>query len=84
MHFTSETRTARHEVDLLLEGPGGAVVGIEIKAANAVKPQAARHLEWLRESLGQSFKRGVIFHTGDSTYPLGDRIWAMPIASIWR
>lgn len=73
-----------HEVDLLLEGPGGAVVGIEIKVANAVKPQAARHLEWLRGSLGSSFKRGVIFHTGDSTYPLGDRIWAMPIAAIWR
>lgn len=73
-----------HEVDLLLEGPGGAVVGIEIKAANVVKPQAARHLEWLRESLGGSFTRGIVFHTGDSVYPLGDRIWAMPIASIWR
>jgi predicted AAA+ superfamily ATPase len=73
-----------HEIDLLLEGPGGAVVGIEIKAANAVKPQAARHLEWLRDSLGNSFKRGIVFHTGDTTYPMGDRIWAMPIAAIWR
>ncbi|GAA4699713.1 hypothetical protein APR04_003938 [Promicromonospora umidemergens] len=74
----------RHEIDLLLEGRGGTVVGIEIKAANAVKPQAARHLEWLRDSLGSSFKRGVVFHTGDTTYPMGDRIWAMPIASIWH
>jgi len=82
--FHLRDSNGHHEIDLLLEGPGGTVVGIEIKAANAVKPQAARHLEWLRDSLGQSFKRGVIFHTGDSTYPLGDRIWAMPIASIWR
>ena len=73
-----------HEVDLLLEGPGGTVVGIEIKSGDAVKPQAARHLEWLRDYPGSTFKRGVVFHKGDPTYPMSDRIWAMPIAAIWR
>jgi predicted AAA+ superfamily ATPase len=73
-----------HEVDLILEGTGGRVVGLEIKARASASQRDARHLAWLRDKLGDAFHRGVVFHTGDVTYPLGDRIWAMPIATIWR
>ncbi|MFT4216946.1 MAG: DUF4143 domain-containing protein [Micropruina sp.] len=76
---TNQTR----EIDLLLESAAGQVVGIEIKAADAVHPRDARHLAWLRDQLGATFHRGVVFHTGTTTYPLDDRIWAMPIAAIW-
>ncbi|MFT4294421.1 MAG: DUF4143 domain-containing protein [Micropruina sp.] len=71
------------EVDLLLESAAGQVVGVEIKAAEVVHPRDARHLAWLRDQLGAIFHRGVVFHTGTTTYPLDDRIWAMPVAAIW-
>ncbi|MFZ1411402.1 MAG: hypothetical protein WAS07_08090 [Micropruina sp.] len=31
-----------------------------------------------------SFRRGIVLHTGSTTYPLGERLWAMPIASLWQ
>jgi len=74
----------RHEVDLLLESRRGDVVGIEVKAGAGPDERDARHLAWLRDELGDAFRRGIVFHTGKLTYPLGERIWAMPIASIWR
>ena len=74
----------RHEIDLLLEGPAGRIVAIEIKAAAAVDLAAARHLVWLRDELGDQFACGVVFHTGPHTFGLAERIWAVPIAAIWR
>jgi uncharacterized protein len=75
---------ARHEVDVVLEGPAGAIVGIEIKAAAAVDPTDARHLIWLRDELGDQFASGVVFHTGPLAFRLDERIWALPISAIWR
>ena len=88
----SPTVTAHHlrdgnqtrEIDLVLESASGQIVGIEIKAANAVQPGDARHLAWLRDQVGSTFHRGIILHTGATTFPVGDRIWAVPIASLWR
>lgn len=74
----------KREVDLLLESAAGRVVAIEIKAADAVTPRDARHLAWLRDHLAEAFHRGIVLHTGATTFPLGERIWAMPIAAIWR
>lgn len=72
------------EIDLVLEEASGQIVGIEIKAASTVSPRDARHLGWLRDQVGATFQRGIILHTGASTYPLGERIWALPIAALWQ
>jgi len=71
------------EVDLVLEGPTG-VVGVEVKAGSEVADHDARHLVWLRDQLGSQFHRGFVLHTGASTFPISDRIWAMPISSLWN
>jgi predicted AAA+ superfamily ATPase len=71
------------EVDLVLEGQGGRIVGMEIKAKAAVSGTDARHLVWLRDQLGAAFHRGVVFHSGQGVHELDDRIWAVPIAAIW-
>jgi uncharacterized protein len=73
----------RHEIDLILEGPAGRVVAIEIKAGAVVDLKAARHLIWLRDALGDQFVTGVVLHTGPYAYRLEDRIWALPISSLW-
>ena len=72
------------EIDLVLESASGQIVAVEIKAAGAVARRDARHLVWLHEQLGSTFHRGVVLHTGTTTYPLAERIWAMPIAALWR
>jgi predicted AAA+ superfamily ATPase len=72
------------EVDLVLESASGQIVGIEIKAANTATPSDAKHLAWLRDELGPTFIRGIVAHTGPMTFPLGPKLWAIPIATLWR
>ena len=72
------------EIDLILQSASGRVVSVEIKAASTVDQRDARHLAWLRDQLGATFQRGIILHTGATTYPLGDRVWAVPIAALWQ
>jgi predicted AAA+ superfamily ATPase len=82
MHHLRQAN-GRREVDVVLEGPAGAIVGIEIKSAAAVNLDDARHLIWLRDELDEQFAVGVVLHTGPLTFQLADRVWALPISSLW-
>jgi len=39
----------------------------------------ARHLAWLSGERGERFRAGFVVQTGGDTFPLGDRIWALPL-----
>ena len=71
------------EVDIIIERPDGSVVAIEVKSARTVNQHDARGLTFLRDRLGDRFQCGILFHTGPLTARLGDRIWAVPVASLW-
>jgi uncharacterized protein len=73
----------RHEIDLLGELGGRGVVAVEVKADAAPRREAAAHLAWLRDQLGDRFVAGVVFHTGPRTYELDARIVAAPICTLW-
>lgn len=73
----------RYEVDIVAELGGQAVIGFEVKADAAPDRDAARHLIWMRDRLGDRFVRGIVFHTGPSTFELSDRITALPICTLW-
>jgi uncharacterized protein len=77
------SKDARHEVDLVAELSAGNVVAVEIKSSAAPTRGDARHLEWLRERLGERFLAGAVLHTGPRPFRLSERIFALPIASIW-
>lgn len=80
--FHLRDANGRREIDLLVELPDGAVIAFEIKATAAPGPHDARHLEWLRERLGDRFVAGLVVHTGPRTFTLGDRIAAVPIGAL--
>jgi uncharacterized protein len=71
------------EIDLLLETPDGRVVAIEVKAGSAPDRSDSKHLEWLRDKLGDQFVCGVVFHSGRKPFELDDRVHALPISTIW-
>lgn len=73
----------RQEIDLLAELGGERMIAIEVKADAAPDRQAARHLRWLRDRLGDRFVAGVVFHTGPVVFPLDERILAVPICALW-
>ncbi|MBI3146201.1 MAG: ATP-binding protein [Pseudogulbenkiania sp.] len=71
------------EVDVVVENTGGQLVGVEIKAAASVKESDLRGLKRLASTAGDQFKLGVILYDGTETLPLGDRLWAAPISTLW-
>ncbi len=77
------THQGRHEVDIVAELRGRRIVGIEITANSSHLKEAARSLAWLRDHFEDRFEAGVVLHTGPASYPLGDRISAAPISTLW-
>lgn len=71
------------EVDFLLEGPGGAVIGVEVKATVSPGSESAKHLRWLREKLGDRFAGGIVLHLGTNAGSFGDNIHALPLSALW-
>ena len=71
------------EVDLVLETASGELAGIEVKAALDHDNSDFRGLRLLRDRLGDRFRVGVLLHCGDRIQWVGDRLLAMPIASLW-
>lgn len=73
----------RREIDVIAEVGAHTIVAIEVKAGAAPTASDARHLTWLRDELGDRFLAGVLLHTGQSTFELGNRLFATPISSLW-
>ena len=71
------------EVDVVVENSGGQLVGVEVKAAASVGISDLRGLKHLASIAGEQFKLGVILYDGTETLPLGERLWAAPISSLW-
>lgn len=74
------TRNGDHEVDLIVEGPDGQIVGIEVKLAATADDSDVRHLRWLREQLPQDVVDLVVITTGTYAYRRQDGIAVVPLA----
>lgn len=71
------------EVDIVIENAAGYLVGVEVKASATVKESDLRGLRKLASLAGNQFKMGILLYDGDETLPLGDNIWAAPLATLW-
>ncbi len=74
------TRNGNHEVDLIVEGRDGQVLGIEIKLAADVADSDVRHLRWLREQLPDEVVDLVVINAGTHAYRRQDGIAVVPLA----
>jgi predicted AAA+ superfamily ATPase len=72
-----------HEVDIVLE-QRGRVVALEVKSATAVDRSDVKGLIWLRNKLADDFHYGAVLYSGQIPFEIDDRIWALPISSLWR
>ena len=67
----------------MIENAAGKLVGVEVKAAATVKDSDLRGLKKLAGLAGNQFKMGILLYDGEETMPLGDRIWAAPLSTLW-
>jgi predicted AAA+ superfamily ATPase len=81
LHF--HTNTGR-EVDIVLEGRDGKVVGIECKMSSTVKSEHFKGLRVLKETCGKRFHRGIVLYTGSETVSFDDDLEAAPVSALWQ
>lgn len=74
------THSGDHEVDLIVEGPDGRVLAIEVKLASTVDDGDVRHLHWLRDKIGDELVDRVIVTTGEYAYRRADGVAVVPLA----
>ncbi len=74
------TGNGDREVDLVVEGVDGQVVGIEVKMSAAVGDADVRHLRWLRQQLPGEVVDLVIVTTGHTAYRRPDGVAVVPLA----
>lgn len=72
------------EVDIVLEGAGQRVAGVEVKAASTVKANDFNGLRKLKNSTGKHFAGGVVLYDGEVTAPFGDQLFAVPMRRLWE
>jgi len=71
------------EVDVVIENAAGQLVCVEVKASATVKTSDFRGLRKLASLAGDQFKLGILLYDGDETLPVGDKLWAAPLATLW-
>ena len=72
------------EVDFVIEDPAGQIVGVEVKAAASVSAGDLVGLRKLASLAGKKFASGIVLYDGSDTLPIGERIWAVPISTLWN
>ena len=72
-----------NEVDVLLEAPSGAVVGVEVKTRASVSNSDFKGLRSLQAVVGERFVRGVVLYGGTEVVPFGPGLYAVPHAALW-
>ncbi len=73
------TLRGEREIDLVVEGPDGQVVGIEVKLAGIVEDADVRHLLWLRDQLPGDVVDVVVITTGHYAYRRSDGVAVVPL-----
>lgn len=71
------------EVDFVVEERSGQVAGVEVKAAASVQAKDLAGLKKLAALAGDRFSAGILLYDGTETLPLGDRLWAVPLCTLW-
>lgn len=74
------TYAGDHEVDLIVQRDDDRIVAIEVKLASVPDDRDLRHLNWLKETLGDDLLDSLVITTGSAAYRRKDGIGVVPLA----
>lgn len=72
------------EVDIVIEQGARKVAGVEVKASATVTAADFRGLHKLKQAAGRAFVGGVVLYDGEIATSFGERLFAVPIRSLWE
>ena len=71
------------EVDIVLEGPSGDLIAIEVKSGENIIKDDFKGLKAFQELVGEKFVHGIVLYSGNMALPFGDKLTALPISALW-
>ena len=80
----TKRETGRSKVGVVIELDDGRVLGIEVKASSTFRAEHFAGLAFLMDKLGDRFVAGVVLGTSDRGYQYADRLWGLPVSSLWE
>jgi len=80
-HFRDKDKD---EVDVVIERGARGIAGVEVKAGATVRGKDFRGLQKLQRAAGDRFAAGAVLYDGETTSPFGDRLFAVPIRTLWE
>lgn len=78
--FHLRTQGGAQEIDLIVQGPGGRIVALEVKLAQTASDHDTRHLRWLADRIGPTLVDAAVITTGPEAYRRPDGIAVIPAA----
>lgn len=75
----------KREIDFIITGYHGDLLGIEVKASTSPTPADFKHLAWFKATRvppGKQFV-GIILYTGKHISSFGDGMWMVPISCLY-
>ncbi len=72
------------EIDIILEDRKQRYVGIEVKATGTVRAEDFKGLRWFANEMESRFLCGIVFYLGEKPVAFGDRLFALPVSTIWQ
>ena len=72
------------EVDIVIERGRYCVAGVEVKAAKSVDHRDFSGLRKLKKLAGDRFATGIVLYDGPTCRPFGDKLFAVPLRSLWE
>jgi predicted AAA+ superfamily ATPase len=74
----------KREIDFIVKNDLGGLLGIEVKSGSAVSREDTRHLVWFKNNIVKDREfTGIVLYTGETTLPLGQDMYAVPMAALW-
>ena len=78
--FHMRTRNGDHEIDFIIERPDHKVIAVEVKLSAAPSENAAKHLNWLQDVIGDQLIDKVMLTTAPGAYRTRDGVAVIPLA----
>jgi predicted AAA+ superfamily ATPase len=72
------------EVDIVMEGRGHELAGVEVKSSATVTAADFRGLRKLKDTARDRFAAGVVLYDGETVAGFGDNLYAVPIRLLWE
>jgi len=75
----------KREIDYLITGPHGDLLGIEVKASTSPSLSDFKNLQWFKENLVPKNKKfiGIVLYTGPHVLSMGEDLWVVPIPCVY-